>query len=570
MITMQNTGLIAGRFPKAVMSLVVTCLVAALLFFVPSDAFAASKGVDPVLQVINKARAQGQISSFEAAELRSDWARSNRALRQVRNASRRYVIERARREAVQLALSGSLTPERLKPVMLSVRASTWVMLYGAFPRHEQIVKIPNEIVVFKYYSGAAVQYQPFETLKVGMRYLNQSTPDLDGAKMVADRMLELGVRRGSSLVWEYYFPYGGSRKIIWTSAISQALATELMYRVGQAMMLGEEAVYFDSAEQISRSFLRNPSVGGVGTAEDDGRFYLMYSHYPRQRILNGHLQVLINVNRYAMATGSPVAHRVVELGIPVALRLLPQFDTGAWSNYQLGQEADLGYHQFQTGQLKKLGKETHNEVFSQYAQRFTQYLVTPPVLTPSNQVLPAIFPAADGFRDTVSVPFQIDKRSKITLVLFDSAGKEVARTSTTKAAGKQFITWNGNTLNGLRASEGQYTGQLTVTDIAGNRSRVDFPTPIRVVADTQAPRLRILKLRERKKISLITVNAFDFGSGWITSQVEMNGRVVVSRRGPRNGAVTLRYRGPLADVRQGSIRLVDTSGNVLSYPLAGR
>jgi hypothetical protein len=521
---------------------------------------------DPVVAAINSARMKRQITYQQTRELQRDWALSARAQRVARSASRRAAIASVRSYTTNLAQGRGLTAERLPAVMLSVKATTTIMLRGSYPGHEQEVQIPGEVVVFTYYSGRGVQFQPFETFKQGMRELNQKEPDIDAAREIADRMLELSVRRGSSITWEYYFPFGGP-STPWTSAISQGLATELLYRVGQAVPEGEGAPYLAAADDVARSFLRSTKVGGLGVADGDGRYYVMYSFAPWQRILNGHLQVLINLNRYATATGSVAARRVVDQGISAVVPLLPKFDTGGWSNYQPGQEADLNYHEFQSGQLVKLGEETGNPTFSEYGSRFTSYLETPPTVSFPSPLYPAIFPADDDFRDGIDVPVTVNKRSRITLVVYDAHGDEMGRTSIWRGRGTGVVTWDGTDRNGRRAPAGTYTGRITATDIVKNRAFVDLEAPLRVIADETPPTLRVMTLRERRGTSIVTANAFDMASGSITARIRIDGKIVAFAKGGRSGTITLRTRRALADVKRGELLLRDTSGNELVQPI---
>ena len=534
--------------------------------FAPASADAATR--DPVLRAIIDARMDREISYAQMRDMRNAWAWSARAQRGAKTWSRRKAVRDVRALTLDLARRGYLAnAERLEPALLSVRATTWTMMRGSYPRHEQEVTIPGEVVVFTYYSGRGVQFQPFETLKQGMRELNQAEPDLVAARAIADRLLELKVRQRSSIIWEYYFPFGGPSRP-WTSAISQALATEFFDRVGQGVDPAERAPYAEAAEDVARSFLRSTSVGGVGTSEGEGRYYVMYSFHPSQRILNGHLQALINLNRYAASSGSRPARRAMELGVRAVVPMLARFDTGAWSNYQPGQEAELGYHEFQAGQLVKLGDETGNESFVEYGARFTKYLETPPTVTFPTALYKAIFPADDGFRDSIDVPLRVDKRSRVTLLVTDSDGTEVARTSTWTGRGDETLTWDGELADGSRAPAGAYTGRITATDVAGNRAFVPLEAPLRVIADETAPTIRLLTLRERRGWSIVTVNAFDMGSASITARIRVGGRIVAFARGGRAGTITLRTKRPLSTVRSGTLLLRDTSGNELSYDLS--
>jgi hypothetical protein len=453
--------------------------------------------------------------------------------------------------------------------MLSVKATSWAMRYrDEFPSHEQVVDVPDEVVEFKYYAGHGVQVQPFETFKEGMRALNQDEPDVEAARRIADRMLELDTHRGTSTTWEYFFPWnGGGATRPWTSAISQALGTEFFYRVAELTPEGERAPYEQAAAATTRSFLRSTSAGGVAVTQGKGRFYVMYSFYPRQRILNGHLQALLNVNRYAQATGSEEAKQVVDIGRRAVLPLLPTFDTGAWSYYLPGSEAELGYHELQTSQLVRLGNELQDATFAAYGARFEQYLTTPPVVTFGAQRWLSIIPAKDGFRDSITVRFAVDKRARVTMVVRDVNGAEQWRGSWSGGRGAGQLAWNGRDARGRIVPDGAYLATVTSTDVAGNRRVTDVPASLQVTNDKVAPELRLLTLREQDGHGVVGVSARDFGSAWIVASVKVHGKVVASRRGPRAGSITLRTRLPLADLHGGQVVLTDSSGNSYAYPL---
>ncbi len=558
-MTSTSRTLSTLRHLRTATVLLATCVVA---FVAPAGAQAAP-AADPVVRAIDAALVAKKITPVKARDLRLTWSASARAARTARTSSRRASIVAVRAYTTNLARSGGLTADRLDPALLSVKATTWTMLKSpTFPSHEQEVTIPGEVVVFTYYSGRGVQFQPFETYKEGLRKLNTIKPDVAAARAIADRMLQLSMPRGPALTWEYFFPFGGPSRP-WTSAISQAVATEFFFRVGAALPEAERGPYNAAAEGAARAFQLPTKNGGVATPQGGGRFYVMYPFAPSQRILNGHLQVLLNVNRYANASGSAIARDVVQSGITAILPILPKFDTGAWSNYQPGQEAELGYHEFQTEQLVKLGEETKNDTFADYGARFTRYLETPPTLTFPAAPLSAIFAARDGFRDTVAVPFHLDKRARVTIVVFDSTGREVRRVSTSLGRGAGTITWDGLDNRGKPVPAGDYAAELTVTDIVGNRALVKHEQPLRVVKDELPPNLRLMTIRESRGVTLVTATAFDAQSAHVTAMVRIDGKVVATARAPRVGSVALRVKRAMADVKRGELVLRDTSGNEL-------
>ncbi|MCW2962561.1 MAG: D-glucuronyl C5-epimerase domain protein, partial [Thermoleophilia bacterium] len=457
--------------------------------------------------------------------------------------------------------------DRIVPVLLSVKATTeHMMARTPFPTHEDEYRIAGDVAVFTYYRGRGMQFQPFETFKVGMSYVNRIDPEVDKAREVADRMLQLSVRTGSALVWEYYFPFGGPATP-WTSSISQALGTEFFTRTAINLPEAERAPYLATSDAMIRSFQRSTRMGGVSVTEGTGRFYVMYPFNPAQRILNGHLQVLENLSRLQALTPSPAAQAVVDAGVAGVLPLLPSFDTGGWSNYQPGQEAELGYHEFQTEQLVRLGKLTGNTTFRDFGDRFQLYLLTPPtVVVPETGWLP-IIPAVDGYRDTIVVSYTVNKRSRDELRIYDVDGEHVRTLGTSGGRGTHKVTWDGRTGAGVIVPDGAYTAKLKTTDVVGNFRTGDVVQQLRVERDVVAPTLGSIALTPRGRTTIVKVKAADLGSAWVNARIVLGKTSVVSRRGPRMGTITLVVPRTVAQVRTGVLRLEDSSGNVLEHPI---
>jgi len=378
-------------------------------------------------------------------------------------------------------------------------------------------------------------------------------------------MRELSVWHGDALVWEYYFPFGGP-STPWTSSISQALGVEFFHRLGKAVPAGEGTPYADTAAAMTQSFLRSTRAGGVFTPQGAGRWYLLYPFNPGQRILNGHLQVLVNLGRYYADTQSPQAKVVVDQGVVAVTPLLSQFDTGAWSNYQLGQEAELGYHEFQTSQLVKLGEELANPTFLEYGSKFQAYLETPPLTTVPATMWPAIIPAQDGYRDDVVLRYRVDKRSRDTLRIYGPTDIEIRAISISGGRGTHVIRWDGRA-RGTLQPDGEYRATITSVDVAGNAATVDVPEPLVISRDVEAPTYSRLILKERGAFTVVVVRAGDLGSAYVNASVRIGRTTIGSRRGPRMGQITLLLPRTIDQVRAGSLVLTDASGNSLVVPL---
>jgi hypothetical protein len=472
---------------------------------------------------------------------------------------------------VQLAARGQLTADRLEPALLSVKATTWKMLSTTtFPGHEELVHMPGELATFKFYSGRGLQYQPFETMKDGMAFINVPVPDVVNGRAYADRLLQLSVHRGSTIAWEYYFPFGGPSSP-WTSSISQALATDFFARIASMVPEAERAPYAEAALGASRSFSTSPLLGGVSVPEGTGSWYLIYPFAPAQRILNAHLQVLISMSSYNKLFPSPETQGIIDRGLASVLPLLPKFDTGGWSNYQFGQEADLNYHDFMTDEFKKLTRDPAFDAvpqFEEFYEKFTAYRETPPFITVPEQAWPTLIPPADGFLDNVVIRYQVDKRSSDVVRISNPDGELVRSYSTSGGIGWHSVTWDGLTSSGQPVPAGAYDVQISTRDIVGNYRRGDVTQQVQVVRDVDAPLLHSVLTRSTgARSTVVTIKALDASSGYLTARLELGGTLLGSVRILRGRPGVLRLARPIAQVKRATPKLVDTSGNVTTEPV---
>ena len=526
---------------------------------------------DPVLVAIARAKQAKGITYPESVSLARTWTASAFAARHARTSQRARAIADVRLLTMNLARRGQLTAERLEPALLSVKATTWKMSSRTpFPAHEERVHMPGELATFKYYSGRGLQYQPFETMKDGMAFINVPVPDVVNGRAYADRLLQLSVHRGRTLAWEYYFPFGGPAAP-WTSSISQALATDFFARIASMVPEADRAPYADAALGASRSFTTSPLLGGVTVPEGTGSWFLIYPFAPAQRVLNADLQVLISMSSYNKLFPSPTTQAIIDRGLAGVLPVLSKFDTGAWSNYQYGQEANLNYHDFMTDEFKKLMRDPAFDAvpqFEEYYDKFSTYRETPPQVTVPEQVWPTLIPPTDGFHDTVDIRYSVDKRSSDVVRISDADGALVRSFSTGGGSGARTVTWDGLTSAGQPAAAGAYTVQVSTRDIVGNYRRGDLTQQVQVVRDVDAPQLHSVVLRSTgARSTTMTIRALDASSGYLTASVRLGSSTIGTVRILRGRAAVLRLSRPVAQVRTATIRLVDTSGNVTVQPV---
>ncbi len=531
-----------------------------------------TRPADPVLAAIESALQAEAITPTKAVTLRTTWRASARAERNAGAGERRANIRAVRLYATTLARRRGLTTQRLEPVLLSVKATSTILgSRRRMPRHEQELRLPGEPLVFTFYRGRGVQFQPFETFKLGVSYLNGATPRVGAARRVADRMLELSSTAGGTTSWEFYFPFGGPATP-WRSSIAQALGLRLYSRMAQHVPEAERPKYLETADAIVRSHARTTRARGVATTQGSGSFYVMYSFNPRQRILNGHLESLLNLYRYASETGSVEAMEAYRRGYAALAPMMRRFDRGDWSNYQLGQEADREYHAFVTDQLMYLARETRDPMFIDYARRFRIYLEEPAGLGVRVVLLPSlVLPRGDRYRDSIPVRFELNKSARVTLIISDRRGREVRRITSSARRGINTMYWNGLTTARRSALEGAYQGRFIIVDRFRRLSRAVVPEPLVIERDTKAPIPSLATLVETDggASTHVTLNVEETASRWYEGQLSIAGTPITGVVRIRSGPIAFTVPRPRAEVETATVRLVDNSGNVSTTALAG-
>ena len=141
-----------------------------------------------------------------------------------------------------------------------------------------------------------------------------------------------------------------------------------------------------------------------------------------------------------------------------------------------------------TLQLRQLALKSGDPAFRAYADRFTLYRLTPPVIAAMTSGIARAYPSVDDSpRAAVHVRARLSKISRVTLVVTDAAGATVAASRLgTHRRGLLKVRWNAH-VRRRPAVPGDYQLWLSATDLAGNSSP---RTPVGVAAverDTEAP-----------------------------------------------------------------------------------
>jgi hypothetical protein len=197
-------------------------------------------------------------------------------------------------------------------------------------------------VVYRYYTAYGYRFQPLSSFT----RLNAlvSAHNARAARRLALALIRRGVGRHGATYWEYDFPYGGPAP--WSSGFVQAVAAQALARAG---LLVDDASFIRVADASFRGLRRSllmPLGGGAWVRE--------YG-FTRRAVLNAQLQSLLSLGVYAHIVQSTPASTVVARMYSASLMLLPRFDLGAWSRYELGGgAASSHYHAYHVELLRQL------------------------------------------------------------------------------------------------------------------------------------------------------------------------------------------------------------------------
>src|SRR4051812_20773395 len=281
-----------------------------------------------------------------------------RSLRQAMRVMRTldlYAKERRRDELgsqivglATVAARGALTPARMRPMFRQLDANRVWFAASAPPGPEARVSVGGDPLVYAYYPGHGLQFQPlFNWTKVNGYWFAK---DYAGMQKLIDELAAVNVpQRGGWVSWEYAFDYPGSHAP-WLSGMAQGVAIQALARAWQVTQNSRDLAL---ARRALPGLGRPLAAGGLLVRASRGRWWPLYAEDPSLRVLNGDLQTVISLYDYAAITSDARALRWAQDGAAVAAARLRRYDTGAWSLYQGSEEAPLGYHDLMTLQLRQ-------------------------------------------------------------------------------------------------------------------------------------------------------------------------------------------------------------------------
>jgi predicted secreted protein len=340
-----------------------------------------------VSAAIDRAEALGAITAGRAARYRVQWHAAYRDARRLAG-PRRDLVAQSVSSTQRLAASGALRAPRLASALAAVHASDAFARSGvALPAAGGRIRIPGDSTVYSYRPPYGLQVHPLGTIGK-LNALATTCTDEGRARgwrcrrvaltAAADRLIELSVPAGPTLRFEYLFGFGGGRPG-WVSAMTQATGAQALARV--SAITGERR-YAASARAAYRALTR-PAPRGAAVVDDGGRIahLAMYSFRPGMRVLNGEEQSLIGVADYARITHDRPAARLARRGARELATHLGDFDTGAWTLYDLGgAEADMNYHRLAARFAHGVCTRALARGFCPAAARFARYTTEAPRL----------------------------------------------------------------------------------------------------------------------------------------------------------------------------------------------
>ena len=166
----------------------------------------------------------------------------------------------------------------------------------------------------------------------------------------------------------------------WVSAFSQTRGISILLR---AYQITEQKDYKILAEKALIPFTKPVEEGGVTVFTEWGPFYEEYTATVPTLVLNGMIFALCGIYDFVRAfPQSTSAKKIFDDGIRTLINILPEYDLGFWSRYNLCSAswypdidpATIGYQKLHVTQLNMLYKLTNENVFIVFAERFQKQI----------------------------------------------------------------------------------------------------------------------------------------------------------------------------------------------------
>jgi hypothetical protein len=425
---------------------------------------AAAQAKDPVLTTLSQIERRGGTAAADAQGWREDYRAAKSAAKNL-SGTPQANIRGVLGNLTSLAKRHLLGTRAFPAFLILQRNVEW--FYDdrrSAPAYGTRTTFEGSELIWQFYPGSGWQLQPLANFGRLNGLLKLRKPAAGRLEKFADDMLATGVQRRGSLAFEYYFPWSGGAPG-WISGMATATGMQAFANLGTR---DGDTRYTNAARSMLGVF-KAPPPWGVTVQGAAGPSFLLYSQSPSVLVGNGMAQAVIALDNYRIATGDAEATALVDSAVAEARRLLPLYDTGAWSLYDRsptrpGTESDLSYHQLFEGFLEQLCTK-FAEPFCAEAENFKRYETEPVKIS-------SVKTKVQRKRKRIIASFTLSKRGSIRVTL-ERDGQAVRTWSGGMLRGGHTLTWtlppkgtydlvvNATSLNGI-ASESAAAAQISI------------------------------------------------------------------------------------------------------------
>lgn len=181
-------------------------------------------------------------------------------------------------------------------------------------------------------------------------------------------------------VWRHHFDweYRTTLRAPWQSALAQSQGISVLVR---AFDETGDSKYLRAAKLAFEPLQKETSEGGMVHVDDRGDLWLEeYIVSPPTHILNGFIWATWGIYDYWLATVDERARQLFAATVGTLQRNLDKYDVGFWSLYELAGTrlkmlASPFYHRLHIAQLCVLHRLTGEDLFVQYAEKWSAYRI---------------------------------------------------------------------------------------------------------------------------------------------------------------------------------------------------
>ena len=313
------------------------------------------------------------------------------------------------KSATQIGNQASFSPDLARIVFLELQTNVTYLANHALPSSGTRIRIDG--VTYESYTGQGLRIQPLGTY-FAILEPGQGIASEGGVGVAMTNAQKIVLTDGESYTLPYLFSWMGHAPN-WQSAMAEGVAASA--GIGVWNRTGNDT-YLDSAIRFG----------------------------------NGALADGITVTRSVATTKA----------------VLPQYDTGGWGRYAIGEDAPVKYMTLMATQLNQLGQITGDTAFTDMGSKFTADLKTPPVITgPTKPPKPLKLKKFKKQKPFIKLRITRDKPAKLTLRVFTKKGKSagVGPMVIDVASGSSVIKIS------LPKKAGRYSIRADAKDWAGNK-----------------------------------------------------------------------------------------------------